>query len=136
MSDAQYVSEITIGGDAEDIPEGLYPGILDTIEVRPGVQFEGDFRIWTVKLDNGSTVSGTSSTATGSRSKSYRWIKALLGTTPTAGKSVKLSGLPCTARVEHDAEGWPRLTDILPPSQSSAPPASDPSQAGGDTLPF
>ena len=135
MGDVQHVTEITIGGDAEDIPEGLYPGVLDTIEVRPGVQFEGDFRIWTVKLDNGSTVSGTSSTAGGSRSKSYRWIKALIGRKPVAGEKVKLAGLPCTARVEHDAEGWPRLTEILPPSQSSAAPVSDPSPAGAD-LPF
>jgi hypothetical protein len=129
-------SEIVIGGDAEDIPEGIYPGKLDTIEQRPGIKFEGDFRIWTVILDNGSTVSGTSSTNAGSRSKSYRWIKALIGRTPVQGEKVKLQGLPCMARVEHDAEGWPRLTDILPPQSSPVSTGTGINRDVPDDLPF
>jgi hypothetical protein len=131
--------EIVIGGDAEDIPEGIYPGKLDTIEVRPGVQFEGDFRIWTFVLDNGSTVSGTSSTATSSRAKSYKWIKALLGRKPETGEKVKLAGLPCQVRVEHDAEGWPRVTDVLPPAAKAAaaiPPDAAVAATTSDDLPF
>jgi hypothetical protein len=123
--------EIVIGGDAADIPEGIYPAKVDTIERRPGVQFDGDFRIWTFTLDNGSSVSGTSSTNAGSRSKGYRWIKALLGRKPESGEKVKLAGLPCQVRVEHDDEGWPKVTDVLPPVTSGSATA-----ATADDLPF
>jgi len=133
MSDVQRVTEIVIGGDAEDIPEGEHPAKLDTIEVRPGVQFEGDFRVWTFTLDRGASVSGSSSTATGSRSKSYRWIKALLGRKPEPKETVKLTGLPCRVVVEHDAEGWPKVVDVLP-AQSS--PVSTGTDVPDVTLPF
>jgi hypothetical protein len=118
--------EIVIGGDAADVPEGIYPAKLDTIEVRPGVKYEGDFRIWTFTLDNGSSVSGTSSVATSSRSKSYEWIRALLGRKPEKGEKVTLAGLPCQVRVEHDDDGWPRVTDVLPTSQSAGGTAAVP----------
>ena len=123
-------TEITIGGDSVDIPAGTYPAKLDTIEVRDGVQFEGEFRVWTFALDNGSSVSGSSSMNTGSKSKGGRWIRNLLGRKPEKGETVKLSGLPCLVVVEEDDKGWPKVTDVLPPVAQAAkeddPTASDP----------
>ena len=126
--------EITIGGDSADIPNGTYPGKVDTIEVRPGVKFEGDFRVWTFALDNGSSVSGTSSMATSQRSKGGRWIKNLLGRKPNPGEKVTLSGRPCMVVVEEE-DGWPKVADVLPPVAQAAAPTEDKTEDIGD-LPF
>ena len=126
--------EIVIGGDAADIPDGIYAAKVDRIEVMHSKAFGSDFRAWTFTLDNGSEVSGSTSMNTGSKSKGGRWIKALLGKTPKQGDKVKLVGLPCQVRVEQDAGGWPRVTDVLP-AAAAAGTVEDTSKVPAD-LPF
>ena len=131
------MTEIVIGGDSVDIPAGTYPAKLDTIEVREGVQFEGEFRVWTFALDNGSSVSGSSSMNTGSKSKGGRWIRNLLGRKPEKGETVRLSGLPCLVVVEEDDKGWPKVADVLPPvSSTAAPTTTEDDPEFPDPLPF
>lgn len=134
-------TEIVIGGDSADIPDGEYQGKLDTIEVRPGVKFEGDFRVWTFTLDNGSQISGTSSMGSGPKTKAYRWIRALLGRKPEQGERVRLAGRPCTVVVEANDAGWPAVSDILPAKATQSPDgtAAGPLPAAAavpDDLPF
>ena len=122
-------SDITIGGDSVDIPAGTYPAKVSTISVKESAAY-GEFRAWDFELDNGSTVGGATSMATGSKSKGGTWIRNLLGRKPTKGETVKLAGLPCMVVVAEDGNGWPKVTDVLPPMgvqpvASAAQPAQD-----------
>ena len=128
--------EIVIGGDAADIPDGLYPAKVAGIEVLHSVKFDSDFRAWTFRLDNGSECGGSSSLATGNKSKAGKWIKALIGHKPEQGEKVTLAGLPCVVRVEEDGDGWPRVIDVLPPQTANSTAASVPSDAAAADLPF
>ena len=106
------MTEIVIGGDMEDIPEGTYPATVKSIETKESTAF-GEFRAWDFQLENGSVVGGASSMATSSKSKGGRWIRALLGRKPEKGESVNLIGRPCLVVVA-EKEGWPNVTDVLP----------------------
>ena len=126
--------EIVIGGDAADIPDGIYTAKVDRIEVLHSKAFDSDFRAWTFTLENGSEVSGSTSMNTGSKSKAGKWIKTLLGRKPEQGEKIKLVGLPCQVRVEEDDNGWPRVTDLLP-AAATAGTVEDTSKVPAD-LPF
>ena len=128
--------EIVIGGDAADIPDGEYTAKVDRIEVMHSKAYDSDFRAWTFRLDSGSEVGGSTSMATGNKSKAGKWIRALLGAKPDQGQKVKLTGLPCRVRVEQDDNGWPRVTDVLPPQTANSTAASVPSDAAAADLPF
>ena len=120
--------EIIIGGDAADIPPATYPGKLTGTSVKTSVAY-GDFRAWEFLLDEGHSVDGASSMATGSKSKGGRWIAALLGRKPDKGENVTAAiiGRPCLVVVGLKDE-WPTVTDVLPPlagsptSAGKAPP--------------
>ena len=113
------MTEIVIGGDMEDIPEGTYPAKLAGITTKNSVKFDNDFRVWTFVLDNGSIVEGSSSLSTNSKSKGGRWIAALLGRVPQKGESVDVSGKPCLVQVI-DKDGWPAVGAVLPPMAGTA----------------
>ena len=108
------MTEIVIGGDMEDIPEGTYPATLQSIETKESVAF-GEFRAWDFKLDSGSVVGGATSMSTGSKSKGGKWIAALLGRKPDKGESVQLVGRPCLVVVVENKDGWPKVDAVLPP---------------------
>jgi len=126
--------EIVFGGDSTDIPNGTYPAKLKSIETKTSAAF-GDFRAWDFELDSGSIVGGGSSMATGSKSKGGRWIIALLGRKPDKGEKVGalLIGKPCLVTVEEDANGWPKVTGVLPPLGS---PTAAKEADGGQVLDF
>jgi len=138
--------EIIFGGDAADIPAGTYPGRLARVGVAESNAW-GEFRTWDFELDNGSTVGGSSSMKTGSKSKTGRWITALLGRKPDKGENVTkaIIGRPCLVVVTENDDGWPQVADVLPPmsgSVAAAPgPATESAPAAGptpivDDLPF
>ena len=112
-------TEIVIGGDAADIPNGTYPATLDSIVIKESNAY-GEFRSWTFALEGGALVGGASSMNTGSKSKAGKWIRALLGRKPEKGEKVQLAGRPCMVVVEEDANGWPNVTDVLPPIAGGA----------------
>jgi hypothetical protein len=115
--------EIVFGGDSTDIPNGTYPAKLKSVETKTSAAF-GDFRAWDFELDSGSIVGGGSSMATGSKSKGGRWIMALLGRKPEKGEKVgsEIIGKPCLVVVEEDANGWPKVTGVLPPLSAQDAP--------------
>lgn len=137
-------TEITIGGDTADIPEGTYPATLSTIEVMHSDTYDSDFRVWTFTLENGSEVSGSSSMFTSSKSKGGKWIRALLGRKPDKGEKVTLAGRSCQVVVQEDGNGWPKVTDVIPPAAApvataagASVPSATPVAAGAkDDLPF
>jgi hypothetical protein len=107
------MTEIVIGGDMADIPEGTYPATLTALNTKSSAKFGGDFRVWTFKLDNGSEVEGTSSMFTGPKSKPGRWIAALLGRKPKEGESVNLIGQRCLVSVVESESGWPKVDAVI-----------------------
>lgn len=107
------MSEIVIGGDMEDIPEGTYPATVESVTVKESASF-GEFRAWDFKLESGSIVGGASSMSTGSKSKGGKWIAAILGRKPEKGEKVELVGRPCLVHV-YDKDGWPAVDAVLPP---------------------
>jgi hypothetical protein len=109
------VTEIVIGGDMADIPEGTYPATLTAISTRTSAKFEGEFRVWTFTLDSGSVVDGNSSMSTNSKSKGGRWLAALLGRVPAKGETVNPIGRPCLVHVAENGSGWPSVDAVLPP---------------------
>jgi hypothetical protein len=117
--------EIVIGGDSVDIPNGTYPAKLTGIRTESSAAF-GDFRAWDFTLDSGSNVvGGASSMNTGRKSKGGRWIAALLGRQPEKGEAVNVIGRPCLVVVQEDDNGWPKVTDVLPPMASTSTPAAE-----------
>lgn len=128
-------TEITIGGDSVDIPNGTYPATLDSIVVKESAAF-GEFRAWTFALEGGALVGGASSMNTGSKSKAGKWIRALLGSKPEKGTTVQLAGRHCMVVVEEDANGWPQVTDVLPPMGAPAKQAAAAADDDIGNLPF
>jgi hypothetical protein len=103
-----------------DIPSGTYPAKLIEITTLTSDAF-GDFRRWDFKLENGSGVNGASSMNTGRKSKAGKWIAALLGRSPEKGEAVNVIGRACLVVVEEDNDGWPKVTNVLPPLAAPAP---------------
>ena len=98
--------------------------------------------IWTFVLDSGEPVDGTTSEATGPKSKARPWLEALLGKTQTkellkSGLSkTALVGKRCTVLVTVNDDGYPKVAAVMPPQRAAespvAPgPTSTPSAAPG-----
>ena len=118
--------EIIIGGDSTDIPDGTFPAICVGWDTKHSEKFDNDFRTWEFQLDNGSRVGGASSLATSARSKGGQWIAALTGRKPAKGETVKVAGRPCLIVVSSERNGWPEVTDVLPPLNAPQPATDAP----------
>lgn len=117
---------ITIGGDMEDIPPGTYPATLASLTIKQSVAF-GDFRAWDFTLVSGQTVGGATSMKAGKKSKAGRWITSLLGKLPDKGTTLSASdliGKPCLVVVEENGDGWPTVTNVLPPMAANSGPVT------------
>lgn len=101
----------------EPIDPGVYPGRLDSIETGTSETY-GEFRKWnfTLKLGDGSftTLSAVSSTASGPKSKGYKWASAILGRNPKAGETLDLAGKLCQVHVIVNDDGFNRVEAVLP----------------------
>jgi len=119
---------ITVTGGGPDIADGVYTVVLTAIDGPKSITpqrgpnagqtvtiFDWTFEI----LDGdygGSTLRGTTSAASGPRSKMYAWLTALLGGTPPQEGRVleedELLGQVCLATVQRDDSGWPRIEQL------------------------
>ena len=75
------------------IAPGIYQGMLEKVEVLPSPdpRYPGDFRKWHFLLNVGTEllpITATSSLNTGTRSKSYIWLSAILGRALRAGEHI------------------------------------------------
>lgn len=85
--------------------------------------------IWTFGIEGSEeTVDGTSSLATGPRSKARPWIDALLGKA-TASEMMKAGGIrktaligrECTVLIAINDNGYPKVANVLPPQRRQTP---------------
>lgn len=128
------MTDIVIGGDSVDIPNGVYQGKVVSVETRESTMY-GEFRAWDFELDNGSHVGGNTSMSTHPKSKGGKWIAALIGRQPEQGEKVTLTGRSGTLNVGTNTNGWPTVLDVLPPATASTVvPLADDVQA--EDLPF
>lgn len=113
-----------------DIPDGVYPVILTelkdprTVTARRGPKAgqEIDLIDWMFAIDAPGTpvhdrpLDGSTSTASGPRSKMYAWLTALLGGKPPAPQQqfakTDLVGRMALATISHDEGGWPQIASL------------------------
>jgi hypothetical protein len=86
----------------------------------------------TFALEDGSEVTGSASTASGPKSKTFAWLTALLGGTPPAvGQSYpksQLLGREALATIAIDEGGWAKIANLSarPKARAAAPVADVP----------
>lgn len=115
---------ITAGAPQVNIAPGTYIVTLTdisaprTIYPQSGVNAgkEVTLRDWTFALEDGQEITGSASTASGPKSKTYSWLTALLGGTPPAvgtnyPKS-QLLGRMALATIAIDEGGWPKIQNL------------------------
>lgn len=118
--------EITIsaGAPPTDLTAGVYEVTLTAIseprtifpQTGPNSGKEVQLRDWTFALEDGSEVTGSASTASGAKSKTFAWLTALLGgTPPVVGQTyprAQLIGREALATIAIDEGGWPKITNL------------------------
>lgn len=151
--------EVKAGGS--DIPDGAYHVQLSDIQGPktvmatrgPNAGSEVALLDWVFHVaqpgtpNDGQEIVGTTSTASGPKSKLFAWLTALhSGVAPTPGTTFEkdqLIGRLAVATIQKDGDGWPRLINLgaLPVAAqqaafaaATAPVASAP--AARDDLPF
>ena len=126
---------ISAGAPASDLTPGVYEvTLLDISEPRtifpqsgPNAGKEVQLRDWVFSLEDGTEVTGSASTASGPKSKTYAWLTALLGGTPPAvGTSYpksQLIGREALATIAIDEGGWAKITNLSarPKARAAAP---------------
>ena len=105
---------------------------------------EAEAIIWTFGVEGSEeTVDGTTSLATGPRSKARPWFDALLGK-GTASDMMKqggvkkdaLIGRECTVLIAINDNGYPKVSNVLPPQKrQNAPQATEQAEVDTETPP-
>jgi hypothetical protein len=119
---------ITVSQSGSDIPPGVYPVILASIEgpktivpqSGPNAGKEVDILSWNFVVSDGewqdTEIEATTSTSSGPRSKLYGFLTALFGgTPPPTGASFEakdLSGRVALATIDRTESGWPRIVNL------------------------
>lgn len=115
---------------------GIYPATVTGLDIKTlddGTQF----RIWSfiIKDGEGTKVTASSSMAFGQKSKTYKWVTALIGRTPVPGEKLDVIGLPCQLHlIVDDDSGYNRVESVLPsggparPASSTTPSVPSPSK--------
>jgi hypothetical protein len=145
---------ITAGAPATDLTPGVYQVTLVEIseprtiypQTGPNAGKEVQLRDWVFALEDGTEVTGSASTASGPKSKTYAWLTALLGgTPPTVGQSYpksQLLGREALATITIDDGGWAKITNLSARPKARATAAEEPGVAAAqpavadDQLPF
>ena len=144
---------ISAGAPASDLKPGVYQVTLVEIseprtifpQTGPNAGKEVQLRDWTFALEDGTEVTGSASTASGPKSKTFAWLTALLdGTPPAVGQSYpksQLLGREALATITIDEGGWAKITNLSarPMARPGAPveaPAPAPQPVVEDQLPF
>lgn len=118
----------TINQGGPDIPDGVYSVILTgiagpkTVMAKRGPKAgqEIDLYDWDFAVDEGdfenTEIQSSTSSASGTRSKMYAYITALLGgKAPAVGTSFEvgdLVGRRALATIRKDETGWPRIENL------------------------
>lgn len=136
---------VSAGAPAMDIEPGAYEVTLLSIEgprtiypqSGPNAGKEVEVLDWSFALESDQVITGTTSTASGPKSKLYSWLTALLGQPPQVGSVFEpgqLAGRMAIATIEMQDSGWPRIANLsaLPRRRAPEPvpqPAAQPRPA-------
>ena len=119
--------KISRGPGSADIAAGVYEVTLAAVEgpktIYPANAPEGtDVLDWRFVLDDGSEVSGTTSTSSGPRSKMYAWLTALnSGRAPEIDDEIDTDSLVGQARHRDDRDQPDRLAAHRQPRRDPGP---------------
>lgn len=138
---------VKAGAPATDIEPGAYEVTLTGIEgprtifpqTGPNAGKEVEVLDWTFSTDEGAEVQGTTSLASGPKSKLYAWLTALLGQAPAVGTTFEpgqLVGRTAIATIEVQESGWPKIANLSAMPRRKGAKAAPTAQADGDDLPF
>lgn len=113
---------INRGGPAADIEDGVYAVVLAAVNgpktiYPPNAPDGTDIFEWEFLVEGSDQqIQGTTSTASGPKSKMYGWLTALLGGKPPApGEQIdtdSLVGKRALATINHNDAGWPRIEQL------------------------
>ena len=129
---------ITVKGSGTDLQPGAYEVTLTALEgprtiipqSGPNAGQEIEILDWTFHTEDGQPIEGTTSTASGPRSKLYAWLTALLGgVSPATGQQFEpgdLVGRMAIATIELNDAGWPRIAGMSAIPKRSTPAATSP----------
>lgn len=147
-------------GAPTDIKPGAYEVTLTALEgprsivpqSGPNAGQEVEILDWTFHTEDALQIDGTTSTASGPKSKLYAWLTALLGgVAPATGQQFEadqLIGRMAIATIEVNDGGWPRIASLsaIPVRRTAAAPVARPAtrpapapaveQAADGDLPF
>lgn len=104
---------------APDIPDGQYPATLEKVESETGSY--GPMRKWHWLIevnDKIEPLSSITSANTGTRSKSYQWLTALIGRAPKAGERIEdPTGTRVLLTIQENEKGYPTVMAVAPYSE-------------------
>lgn len=114
--------QITIGSGGGNVEAGAYVATLDRVDGPREITLKDgsvmDILEWRFVLPNGEAVKGTTSTASGPRSKLYGWLMALnSGKAPKINETLELNdyrGRRVVITIAIKDDGWPKITDVGP----------------------
>lgn len=105
---------------AAAIMPGTYSGVLEKVEVMPSKNpaYPNDFRRWSFLIDIAGTltpITATSSLNNGPKTKTYRWLSALLRRELRAGERIESPvGQRVLVVVANNSKGYAGVEDLLP----------------------
>ncbi len=136
MTDSDDIISVTSGAPPVDIEPGTYTVTLTDIskprpiypQSGPNAGKEVMLRDWTFTLDDDRQITGSASTASGPKSKTFAWLTALLGHPPVVGQDYprsQLVGRLVLATIILDDAGYPRVQQLtmLPKTAPRTAPA-------------
>lgn len=129
---------ITVSAGAPVVEPGTYPVTLIGVEVKNINTVDGPLDIieWLFSLDDGTEVKGSSSTASGPKSKCFAWLVAL-GADPVPGKgfaSADLVGRMALAKIVTKQSGYSAVETLIPMPKGK--PAAVAEEEASASLPF
>ena len=111
--------------EVRSLPAGIYPARVSNLETK--TTDSGTFRIWSFDV-GGEKVTASSSMMFGPKSKTYKWVSALIGRSPVPGEKLDVIGLPCQLHIIVDEDsGYNKVEGVLPASNPA--PAATPQPA-------
>lgn len=100
--------------EVQALDPGIYPAKVTKLETK--TTDSGTFRIWSFDV-GGETITASSSMMFGPKSKTYKWVTALIGRTPVPGEKLEVVGLSCQLHIIVDEDsGYNRVEAVLPSS--------------------
>jgi hypothetical protein len=126
---------LTVGQYEPQVQPGTYQatitGVIEDTSKKDGSRF----RRWDFTLDDGRTVTATSSLAFSAKSKAGEWLTNILGRQLVKDEEIEPVGLRCTISVVLNEEGYERIAGVFAAtSPKPAPVRSAPVAASGGAV--